>query len=490
MSERYRNSSASRDPLQSVHGRIALEFLRSALARDSAVMPTDGILGFLARRNREVSTRVRVVPLKDLRQWRFAEETGDLVHVGGHFFTIHGVRVSTDWGPVGSWDQPIINQSEIGILGILAKKIDGVLHFLMQAKIEPGNVNVVQVSPTLQATRSNYSRVHQGKRPAFLEYFNGERPVRVLLDQLQSEQGARFLRKRNRNIIVEVASDEALEAPDDFFWATLGQIKALLRHDNVVNMDTRSVISGIPFVPYDSGSLDCLPAPGDGGALQDHLMKSSLDGCDSLHGFEQIMSWITGLKSTHDLQVSRIPLRAVRDWENDGVAIRHRSGRYFTVIGVDAQIDSREVIRWDQPMIQPAQEGLVAFLTKKIHGIHHFLVQAKLEPGNMDIIELAPTVQCLTGNYRTGQNEYSVPFINEVLAAGPDRAWYSALQSEEGGRFYREQNRNMIVEVGDDFGVEVPGHYCWMTLRQLQTLILFNNFLNIAARSLIAAVAI
>jgi oxidase EvaA len=208
-----------------------------------------------------------------------------------------------------------------------------------------------------------------------------------------------------------------------------------------------------------------------------------------LHGFEQIMSWITGLKSTHDLQVSRIPLRAVRDWENDGAAIRHRSGRYFTVIGVDVQIDSREVIRWDQPMIQPAQEGLVAFLTKKIDGIHHFLVQAKLEPGNMDIIELAPTVQCLTGNYRKGQNEYSVPFINDVLAAEPDGTWYSALQSEEGGRFYREQNRNMIVEVGDDFGVEVPDHYCWMTLHQLRTLILFNNFLNIAARSLIAAVA-
>ena len=49
-----------------------------------------------------------------------------------------------------------------------------------------------------------------------------------------------------------------------------------------------------------------------------------------------------------------------------------------------------------QPLVQPAQEGLVAFVIKKINNVYHFLVQAKLESGNFDILELAPTVQCLT----------------------------------------------------------------------------------------------
>ena len=52
-----------------------------------------------------------------------------------------------------------------------------------------------------------------------------------------------------------------------------------------------------------------------------------------------------------------------------------------------------------QPLVQPAQEGLVAFVIKKLI-MYHFLVQAKLESGNFDILELAPTVQCLTDNYR------------------------------------------------------------------------------------------
>ena len=69
-----------------------------------------------------------------------------------------------------------------------------------------------------------------------------------------------------------------------------------------------------------------------------------------------------------------------------------------------------------------------------------------------------------------------------------DMIIYKAMQSEEGGRFYREQNLNMIIEVGDDFSENVPENFCWITLNQLYTFIKFNNYLNIQARSLLAAV--
>jgi hypothetical protein len=56
--------------------------------------------------------------------------------------------------------------------------------------------------------------VHGGKSPTYLEYFNGEKDVTVLVDQLQSEQGARFLHKRNRNIIVEVDENEEADTEE------------------------------------------------------------------------------------------------------------------------------------------------------------------------------------------------------------------------------------------------------------------------------------
>ncbi|MDD3527595.1 MAG: NDP-hexose 2,3-dehydratase family protein, partial [Bacteroidales bacterium] len=160
----------------------------------------------------------------------------------------------------------------------------------------------------------------------------------------------------------------------------------------------------------------------------------------------------------------------------------------FSVMGVNVEIGNREVQSWDQPLIEASQEGIIAFIIKKIDGVYHFLVQAKLEAGNFDIVELAPTVQCLTGNYRKGFNEYDVRFLEEVLTAQPEQIWYDTYQSEEGGRFYQEQNRNMIIEAAADFPMEVPDDYMWITLNQMKTFIRFNNYLNIAARSLIAAI--
>lgn len=227
----------------------------------------------------------------------------------------------------------------------------------MQGKIEPGNLNIVQISPTLQATKSNYTQVHKGKKPLFLEYFNGEKKVDVLLDQLQSEQGARFLRKRNRNIIVEVAEGEQLEVPENFIWTTLGQLKQLIRQDNLVNMDTRTVISGIPFGSYGAATLAFFSALSKSQRINECLLNSALNNEIYLNDFNQITSWMTGLKSRYDLSVTSKPLKSMTDWGFDGISINHKENKYFSVIGVNVEIGNREVVSWDQPMIKPSQEG-------------------------------------------------------------------------------------------------------------------------------------
>lgn len=333
--------------------------------------------------------------------------------------------------------------------------------------------------------------MHKGKRPLYLEYFNGEKPVKILLDQLQSEQGARFLLKRNRNIIVEIAENENIEVYENFCWLTLGQIKSFLQYDNLVNMDTRTVISGIPFGEYPPDVLDfyeTLKFDDNKNKHENSLLISMLDDRRHLHNVDEIISWMTRQKAFYDLEVERIPLKSVKEWIITEDEIYHQNRKYFSVIGVNVEIGNREVQSWDQPLIKAAQEGIIAFIVKKINGIYHFLVQAKLEAGNFDIIELAPTVQCLTGNYRKGQNEYDVMFLDEALNARPEQIWFSSFQSEEGGRFFKEQNKNMIIEADDDFPVEVPENFIWMTLNQLKVFIKYNNYLNIAARSLIAAV--
>lgn len=465
-------------------------FLKSAFSLDNPFITTDEVINWVKEQNNQVLVEINKIPFSDLNFWQFENDYNRLCHNTGKFFSIDGIRVNTNWGNVQTWDQPIINQPEIGYLGFITKEFNGVLHFLLQAKIEPGNINFVQLSPTLQATKSNYTQAHQGKSPAYLDYFVNAKPSQILLDQLQSEQGARFLRKRNRNIIIKI--EEEINLLDNFVWLTLAQIKELMKVDNLVNMDTRTVISGIPYGTYSDLQIDLFSFLNkrqiSAESIESRMLKSMLSSESAVNSFDSIIKFVTRHKSFFELNIEKVSLNKINNWNINDYAIEHIENKYFKIIAVEVSIANREVSTWTQPMIEPAQEGICAFVCKEINGILHFAVQAKLECGNFDIIEFAPTVQCLTGNYRN-YNSSDIPYLDYVLNIEKQKIILDNLQSEEGGRFYKEQNRNMIVVAGDEISEVLPENYIWMTLNQLNAFIKFNNYLNIQARSLIAAVS-
>jgi dTDP-4-dehydro-6-deoxy-alpha-D-glucopyranose 2,3-dehydratase len=439
----------------------------------------ESTLTWLQQLNDHAACTVKEVALKELDQW-YIDDGLNIRHRSGKFFSIEGIRVTTNLGPKKRWEQPVINQPEVGILGILCQKRNGVLKFLLQAKIEPGNVNVVQLSPTLQATRSNFTRVHGGKTPVLLEYFTDLADKKILVDQLQSEQGARFLKKRNRNMVVEILDDKEIEFPENFKWFTLGQLKELVVKDNILNMDTRTVLSCLMFP--DRVDLSSFVERDE---YQGGLIYSLCQNQLGVHSLEEIISWFTNIKANAELIVESCDIKACSEWQVDRMSIHHAEDKYFKVIGVEVEIGTREVTTWCQPLVQPSESGIVGFILKKIGGSYHILVQGKMEAGNLDIIEMAPTVQCITGSYT--EQEYYVPYLNLFLMPGEDETVrYDAHQSEEGGRFYKEQNRYMVIEVSDDFSDEVGTGHIWMTLGQAKTFMKFNNYFNVEARSLLA----
>jgi len=463
------------------------DLLISALTYDTPAFPTAEIIGWLNSRKQSTFTNVEIKDLHKLRDWCYEAETGHIIHKSRRFFRVEGLDVITNTGLTHSWQQPIINQPEIGILGLVARYINGILHFCVQAKIEPGNINCVQLSPTLQATKSNYTRAHGGKEPLYLEYFSGNISSKVIYDQLQSEQGSRFLRKRNRNIIVLLdEKDSFFRSNEDFVWLTLGQIKQLSRKDNVINMDTRSIISSITFCNASSDYKLSCSDPSAYGSSGSRFLDSAFETSFQYNSMPSILSWIAGLKMCTTLRTSPMPLGSLSNWSYKDGSITHDLSSHFSVIGVSVQIDSREAVEWDQPMFKPSNEGLIAFIVRPIDGILHFLVQAKLEAGNLDLIELAPTVQ--TQLIDNGSPSTRPLYVDQVLQAGPDQILLDSLQSEEGGRFFREQNRNLIVEVDSAFPLDVDPYYCWLTLSQLLRLCQYSNYVNISARSILASI--
>ncbi|TSC72464.1 MAG: NDP-hexose 2,3-dehydratase [Parcubacteria group bacterium Gr01-1014_38] len=454
-------------------GKTRDGFLGSELTLDNRFQTLADFLRWFESRKKAHPFVVRRVPLNTLDQWRFDSRMTCFGHASGKFFAIKGLRVSLNGE---EWDQPIIDQPEIGILGIITKKFDGVRYFLMQAKMEPGNINLMQLSPTVQATRSNYTRVHQGSLPKYLEYFLDGSTSRVLVDHLQTEHGRRFLRKRNRNMIVEVEKD--IPVYEDFRWLTLGELKQLVRMDNFVNIDSRSVLSCINFLDEkrDTEAIDDIS---DG--FKRDIFVSMMQSNGSLHNMNDIIHWFTDMKARTELTTTEIPLNALRDWTVTDTDIRHHADRFFTVIGVSVVAGNREVGSWMQPLIQCHSHGLIGFLVKKINGTAHVLVQAKAEPGSFTVVELVPTVECDDTEERIKRRS-APPFAEFLLNAPSDRRRFDAFQSEEGGRFYHCQNRCMIVET--DEGFPIPPNYTWMTLNQIMSLIPHNYF-NIDARNLL-----
>ncbi|MEU9789442.1 NDP-hexose 2,3-dehydratase family protein [Streptomyces sparsogenes] len=437
---------------------LTARLARSAAERHGAQLRTEDFGRWLAARGRAHHFAVDRIPFTGLDGWSFQEGTGDLAHRSGRFFTVEGLSAATDEGPYPRWQQPVIVQPEVGILGILAREFDGVLHFLMQAKMEPGNPNLLQLSPTVQATRSNYTKVHNGLDVKYLDYFVRPGRGRVIADTLQSEHGSWFYRKSNRNMLVEALDEVPLE--DDFCWLTLGQISALLHRDLVVNMDARTVLSCVP----------------------DHD-----PGASALHTDAELRSWFTGERSRRALHTERVPLASVPGWRRGEMSIDHEDGRYFKVVAVSVRADSREVSSWTQPLFEPVGTGITAFVARRFGGVLHVLAHARVEGGFLDTVELGPTVQCTPGNWDRLPSEHRPPFLDLVQDAGV-LVRYEAVHSEEGGRFLNAESRTLVVET-DRAPLDPPPGYRWVTPAQLRSLVRHGHYVNVQARTLLACLA-
>ena len=189
---------------------------------------------------------IEEIPLSECKKW--VVDKDKIHHESGEFFSIKGLRVKTNIRECKKgWDQPIIKQTGFdgGILGILRKRFDGVPHYLLEAKSEPGNPNMVQISPTLQATFSNINAVHLGNVPNYLHFFqNAEKIGKIHYKKWLAEDGGRLYNKRNLNMLIEV--DEPIEiVNDNFIWMSLYQIRHFIKHYTWVNSHIRGIFSFI-----------------------------------------------------------------------------------------------------------------------------------------------------------------------------------------------------------------------------------------------------
>ncbi|MBR3314413.1 MAG: NDP-hexose 2,3-dehydratase family protein [Atopobiaceae bacterium] len=467
---------------------LSQAFWRSWMS-DEGVNSFASLRTWIAERNANTPVGVQRISLERCAPWHYNAETGRIENEQQSFFQIAGLRMYSKEITTGELtpirEQPIIIQDEIGFLGIVCKEFDGVMHFLMQAKIEPGNVNKVQISPTTQATRSNFMRLHGGKSPRYLRYFTNPENHTVVVDQIQSEQSSRFLGKRNRNMVV-VASDDVPVLPTHR-WMTLGQIMHMMEFDNLVNMDARTVLSCLPWSFWREYPEDMERRLTPWGKLIANSYMAPLDVSKLNAAYRLLNDY-----KTFDTTVTKVvPLSELTDWIMLPYEIRHRRSYPFKVIYCDVNIEGREVQHWTQPLMEAKGQALFALLACRDGDAAKFLVRINPEIGCFDKVEFAPTVQREAGYL--GEDD-AVQRATLGLVDEGKGVMADVLLSEEGGRFYCEQNRNVILLV-DELPQELrseslPSGYIWLDLATLNLLMRAGNVLNIQLRNLLSLLRI
>lgn len=157
---------------------------------------------------------------------------------------------------------------------------------------------------------------------------------------------------------------------------------------------------------------------------------------------------------------------------------------HFKVIFCKIAIEGREVAKWTQPLFAANGDATFGLMMRDNEdGKREFLVKIKHEIGCFDEVELAPTLQ-MEAIHNEELDCVEKAFLDALK--NEKNIVFDHMLSEEGGRFYHEQNRNLLVMQEQNFNFELPREYMWLDYKTLNYLVQHNNILNIQLRNLLS----
>lgn len=129
--------------------------------------------------------------------------------------------------------------------------------------------------------------------------------------------------------------NEEFEVYPNFRWMTLGQIKKLMRIDNLVNMDTRTVLSGIPLLTYgisNEGKHEIRKY------FKDETLFRSIFEANPQETLPCIYQKLNNYKMFIDVKLATVPLNQLADWKVDERGITCKKQADFMVRYYDIEI--------------------------------------------------------------------------------------------------------------------------------------------------------
>ena len=200
------------------------------------------VLNWLRKRNLKNKMKVKKIHINQLKDW-YTDKNKNLFHKSGQFFGITGIKILRAKREVARWDQPILTQKHGGILAILMReRKNKIIEFLLYARREPGDSNL-KLCPSFSATQSNINLAHGGKKTLLTDLIFNKKKTNLISKTKHYEEGARFFRKSNQNLLIKIKEKHINKIKgDDFIWLNLSQIKELNLIDGVINPFVKTIL--------------------------------------------------------------------------------------------------------------------------------------------------------------------------------------------------------------------------------------------------------
>jgi len=201
-----------------------------------------------------------------------------------------------------------------------------------------------------------------------------------------------------------------------------------------------------------------------------------------IHDFNELEDWFKNFENKI-LNVNQIPINQLKNWSISNGKISHNSGKFFEIVGVNVEFNEREVKSgWDQPIIKENNfdGGILGLLRGIKHGLPHYLVEAKFEPGNYNNFQLSPTLQATFSNINKahgGRAPYYYEYFEDYLEP-PKEAMFTNWLSEDGGRLLNKRNFGYVKNVNLDEVTVESENFKWFSLFQIKKFINIDAIVN------------
>jgi len=387
------------------------------------------LAGFLQETVTRSDFKLRKIKLAEQSNWSI--KNGVLSHFSTGFFHVAGIR-----SRISREEHLMLFQPQSALTGLSIYRDGRDVYVLLQARVEPGLVNVGQYGPTIQSTAANYTRMHGGKETTYAELFRSFSPLaNPLGNNKQFDLGKRYFQKNK--VLSYVELDKQVETKENMIWAPLTVVAEVQQYDNFLNPDLRSLLACFDWDLYinddDSSQGDGAAAGDDAFALPANRLGNN--------------EW------------ELVPVNQLSGWEFQeyGVADVSDSGIWVDMFHVSCK--NREVQEWSQPLLSCANEGLAVMLVRVVNGRYEFLVSIESEFGISGQQTVLPTYVIYPGDSHRN--------MRQMCASGTLMA--EMKQSEEGGRFYLNESVYQMILVTPDF--EIESHQRWVSAERLKSIL-------------------